>query len=112
MIDDYKFGSFVINGKEFLGDIKILGNRVKQWDDRVKHKASFSDMKELLESNPEVIVVGTGNSGYLELDREVKDLILAKRIILYVSQNKEAVRQFNRAYGQNKKVAAIFHSTC
>ena len=112
MIDDHKFGSFVINGNEFLGDIKILNSRVRYWDDRVKHTVSLKDIKELIEISPEVIIVGTGNSGYLKLDSDVKDLILYRRIRLIASKNDEAVKQFNLALEQNKKVAALFHATC
>ena len=112
MIEEHKFGSFLINGKQYLGDIKIIDTRVKHWEDREKHELKIKDLKEILEINPEIIVVGTGNSGYLEVPSELKDLIRMKRISLIIDKNLNAVSQFNKALLQQKKVCAIFHATC
>ncbi|MEK6826341.1 MAG: Mth938-like domain-containing protein, partial [Nanoarchaeota archaeon] len=82
MIDEHKFGSFVINGRRYLGDIKIINGKVRHWEDREKHAVTVADMKSILESDPELIIVGTGNSGYLEMPAEIKDMILGRRIRL------------------------------
>ena len=112
MIDEHKFGSFTIDGKSYLGDIKILGSKVRYWETRKKHKLMFEDVRELLEENPEVIIIGTGNSGYLEVAPEIRDLILARRIHLFIEKNEHAVKRYNESLIQNKKVVGIFHATC
>ena len=112
MIEEHKFGSFVINGRQYLGDIKIVDTRVKHWEDREHHELKIKDLKEILEINPELIVIGTGNSGYLEIPSELKDLIRSRRINLIVDKNQNAVIQYNQALIQNKKIGAIFHATC
>jgi len=112
VIQEHKFGSFVIDGKTFLGDIKIIGSRVRYWDDRDRHLATLKDIKELVESKPEIIVIGTGNSGYLEVNQEVKDLLAQNKILLFLDTNTEAIEKYNQAVSENKKVAAIFHATC
>jgi len=112
MIEEHKFGSFVIDGKSYLGDIKILGSKVRYWNDRDRHLATLKDIKELVESKPEIIVIGTGNSGYLEVNQDVKDLISQNQILLFMDINTEAIQKYNQAIKENKRIAAIFHATC
>ena len=112
MIDEHKFGSFVVDGRNYLGDIKILGTRVKHWQDREKHIVNQTDIKELLEINPEFIIVGTGNSGYLKVSQDAKDLIYARRIKLVIDVNQNAVTRYNELKKEGKSIAAIFHATC
>ncbi|MFH1591890.1 MAG: MTH938/NDUFAF3 family protein [Candidatus Woesearchaeota archaeon] len=112
MINEHKFGSFVISGRSYLGDIKIIDGKVHYWEDRKKHTVNFDDVNDLLESGPEVIIVGTGNSGYLEMPAEIKDIILGRRIKLFVDVNVNAVKKYNEAVSMGGKVAALFHATC
>lgn len=112
MIEEHKFGSFVINGRQYLGDIKIIDVRVKHWEDREHHELKIKDIKEILEINPELIIIGTGNSGFLEVPSELKDLIRSRRINLIIDKNQDAVIQYNKALIQNKKIGAVFHATC
>ncbi len=111
MIDEHKFGSFVIDGKTYLGDIKLIGKKVRYWD-RYSHKLKFEDLKELLEANPEILIIGTGNSGYLEVPSEIKDHLLIGKIKLIISTNVNAIEKYNKALEENKNVVAIFHATC
>lgn len=112
MIQEHKFGSFIIDGKLFLGDIKILDSKVRYWTKREFHTVNIKDIKELVESQPKIIVVGTGNSGLLELSPEAKQLILSNRINLFIDKNTEAIKKYNQSISENKKVSAIFHATC
>ena len=112
MIEEHKFGSFIVMGKQYLGDIKIVNGRVKYWDDREKHLITMKDVRDLLDANPGVFIVGAGNSGLLKVDNAVKDALLSKRIQLVVKNNDEAVKLFNDAFYQNKRVVGLFHATC
>ena len=112
MIEEHKFGSFIVNGKQYLGDIKIIDTRVKYWDDREHHELKLKDLREILDISPDVIVIGTGNSGYLEVPSELKDFIRLRRIDLIIDKNMNAIDKFNKALIQKKTVGAIFHATC
>jgi len=112
MIDEHKFGSFVVGGKSYLGDIKIIDEKVHYWLDRKKHTISYEDMNKILESEPDLIVIGSGNSGYLEMPAEVRDSILGRRIELFIDVNINAVKKYNEAVSKGRKVAALFHATC
>lgn len=112
MIEEHKFGSFVINGREYLGDIKIIDGKVKPWENRIKHNVNLADIRELLDINPEVLVIGTGNSGLLNVPSEIIDLITAKRIYSIIDLNTKAIKKYNEALLQKNKVVALFHATC
>ena len=112
MIEEHKFGSFLINGRRFYGDLKIIDSQVKYWSAREKHLLAVKDVKDIVDSQPQMIVVGKGNSGYLEISQEVKNLCSQNRIALSTGTNTEAIKKYNQALTENKKVAAIFHATC
>ena len=112
MIQEHKFGSFIIDGKTFLGDIKIMNARVRYWSTRDKHVVFMKDIKDIIEYNPEVLIVGTGNSGYLEIDNNVRNFLVQNKIKLFMDKNTPAIDKYNQLVSENKKVAAIFHDTC
>ena len=112
MIEEHKFGSFVVNGRTYLGDIKIIGDKVRYWSTRKKHVLRYDDIWDLLESQPEIVIIGTGNSGYLEIPADLRDLILGKNIRLFIDVNKNAVKAYNEGLQQNRRLVALFHGTC
>jgi len=111
-IEEYKFGSFKIDGKSYLDDIKIVNNKVRFWQTRIKHLLRQEEIKELLEAAPEYIIIGTGATGFLKIPEEIKTKILMSRIKLIVQKTDQACKSFNELATQNKNVAAILHATC
>lgn len=111
-IEEYKFGSFKIDGKSYLDDIKIVNNRVRFWQTRIKHLLRQEEIKDLLDSKPEYIIIGTGATGFLKVPEEIKNSILMSRIKLLIQKTDQACKSFNSLAEQNKNVAAIFHATC
>ena len=112
MIEEFKFGFFRINRKEYYDDIKIVDKRVKQWGDRERHTLKLSNLKDILESNPELLVVGIGATGLLEVPKDVHQALQMKKIKLVVEKTQKACEVFNNALTEKKKVAAILHGTC
>lgn len=111
MIDEFKFGFFRINGKEYYDDIKIFGNSVKQWH-REKHTLKLDNLKDILEFNPELLIVGQGATGLLEVPENIKSQLKQRNIKLIIDKTHVACDLYNKAVSENKKVAAIFHATC
>jgi len=112
MIQEFKFGFFKINGKPYYDDLKIVNGRVKPWSDRRKHDLTLMHMRELIDAQPEIIVIGIGASGLLEVDDAVKHELGVRRIPFVIEKTPEACNRYNAALSENKKVAAIFHATC
>lgn len=111
-IEEYKFGSFVIDGRKYLDDIKIINGKARCWSARERHILKLVDVKDLIESKPEIILIGTGASGLLQVSAEIKDEIMRKRIALYTDKTDSACKIFNEIIKKGKRVAALFHATC
>ena len=112
-IDRCSFGSLVINGKTYRDDLIILpdGMIMKPWWRKQGHQLTMDDLQELIDSSPEIIVVGTGISGRVI---PVKNLEadLAKLSIEFIAvPNEEAIKVFNQLV-PTKRIGGGFHLTC
>lgn len=112
MIEEYRFGSITVDGKTYTGDIKILdGKVIADWWRTEGHALGPADIEDLLEARPEVIVVGTGDPGLMEVLPETETRLQELDIILIAKPTTEAVRVYNSLLGQ-RKVAFAAHLTC
>ena len=112
MIDSYSFGSMVIDGKEYTSDLIIYPDHVQSSWWRIEgHRLDVEDIKEILEARPEVLVVGTGASGLVEIPEETEKHIGSKRIRLIAQRTEEAYKTFNEL-SKSKRVIGAFHLTC
>ncbi|HEA47373.1 MAG TPA: hypothetical protein ENH97_03075 [bacterium] len=112
MIESYSFGSMVIDGKEYTSDLIIYPDHTQDsWWRKEGHRLDIEDIKEILEAKPEVLVVGTGASGLVEIPEETEKHIRSKGIRLIVQKSEEAYKTFN-ALSKSKKVIGAFHLTC
>jgi len=112
MIEEFKIGIFRINGKDYYDDIKILGDHVKSWPDRERHTVKLNNLKDILIFNPELLIVGIGATGLLEVPKEIQDQLRQRNIKLIVQKTPEACQSYNKALLEKKKVAALIHATC
>ena len=112
-IDSYSFGSLVINCKTYTGDLIILpdGKILKPWWRKKGHQLNMNDLQELIDSSPEIIVVGTGISGRVIPVKNLK-ADLAKLSIKFIAvQNEEAIKIFNQL-ALEKRIGGGSHLTC
>ena len=112
MIEEFKFGFFRINGREYYDDIKIIDNQIRHWTDRIGHQLQEKHLAEILQANPQLVVIGIGASGLLEVSAGIKQMLAAKRIRLLVDKTTYAVQAYNKALQEGVRVAALLHATC
>lgn len=112
MIENYCFGSFMIDGREYNYDIKIKGEEIIPWKCIKHHTVTLEDINELLEPKPEILVIGTGDSGLVHVEDEMLKLAESEGIKVIVKPTGEACEEYNKFLGENKKVCAILHNTC
>ncbi len=112
MITEAKFGYLVIDGKRHTMDLKILPDRKIRYWDREKHDYKKEDIQDLMETNPQLLIVGGGVSGLMNLPKEIQDDLRRKNIRFIMKRNAEAIEAYNKALQENLKVAAIFPCTC
>lgn len=111
MIDSYSFGRIVIDGKEYTNDVIIFPDHIKsKWWRLEGHKLQLADLKEVLDSKPKTLIVGTGHDGVMGVQQEVRDLCEKRGIELIEARTAEAVRRYNKLAGPG--VVGAFHLTC
>lgn len=110
-IQEYKFSSFIIDNKIYMGDIKIINNKIRYWD-REGHDLKLEQIKDLINVNPKTIVIGTGASGLLKVSDEIKKEAISKKIKLIIEKTEKACNICNELLKQGTNFAAILHSTC
>ena len=112
IIDSYRFGLVVINGKKYTSDVIIFPNRVRDnWRRKISHKLHLDEISEVLAENPEVLIVGTGEPGLMGVLPETKQGIEAQGIKLIVETTERACQTYNKLCHSRRVVAAL-HLTC
>lgn len=112
MIDSYDFGRIVIDGKHYSSDLIVFPDKVRDgWWRKEGHRLNVEDLKDVLEAKPEVLVVGTGNSGLMTILPETRKHVESEGIELIAQKTAEACETFNRLV-KSRKVAAALHLTC
>ncbi len=114
LIESYVTGrSMRVSGKTYTTDLKIIGDAVKDnWWRREGHRLLSDDIVDILESRPEVLVVGTGYAGNLDIPARLRRDLAERGIRLFSERTAEAVELFNRHRAQNDNVTGAFHLTC
>jgi len=112
MIDSYSFGSYIIDGKEHKWDIKLINNKVFSWVGRKGHDITIDDIKDIVAENPEILIIGTGASGLVNVSDKIKEFVKTRGIKLIIEKTGAACKEYNNALKSNKKVCAIMHGTC
>ncbi|MCU0587558.1 MAG: MTH938/NDUFAF3 family protein [Syntrophobacteraceae bacterium] len=113
MIEHFRFGSMTIDGRQYQSDLKIVdGQVVPDWWRREGHWADVGDMQDILDARPEILVVGMGSPGRLNLAEDLRQVLAERKIRLVEEPTEEAVNSFNRFWEAGRKVAGAFHLTC
>lgn len=114
MIDTYEAGRFIrIDGRSYHNDVKIIGNKVKaNWWRQAGHRLDRADITDILENRPDILVVGTGYAGMMQVPASTREAIENQGIHIRIEKTASAVRAFNRLHREGRKVAGAFHLTC
>jgi hypothetical protein len=117
-ISSIEFGSITIDNIKY-DQVLIVGKKVKEREyEKLKtlfgtsHKIGDWELEELLNENPEIIIIGTGQDGALSVGEEVIDTINKKGIRLIIEKTPQAIITYNKKILENKKVNALVHTTC
>ncbi len=112
-INNYDFGRIVIHKKEYNRDLIVFADKViPNWQRKEGHSLNVEDLKDVLEFNPEVIVVGTGFYGVMEVPKKTKDFVEKRGIKLIVQKTSQAYKTFNELTESGEKIVGCFHLTC
>jgi hypothetical protein len=104
----------VINDVSVASDLIILPDSriIDNWYRQQGHLLQAYDIKNLIISDPDILVIGTGASGMMKLDRKLSQQLINKGIQVDILPFIEAIEKFNTHTDDGKKVAAYFHLSC
>jgi hypothetical protein len=111
-IDNYEFGQITIDGKDYHHDVIIYKDKVDDTWHRIEgHKLSISDIAQIIDRKPKILIIGTGADGVMRVPAEVSAAIEEKSIKVIVQKTGDACDEYNRL-AQTENVIAALHLTC
>jgi hypothetical protein len=113
MITDFSFGRIVANGQTCNSDIKIVqGTLVPDWWRKSGHSVEIEDLQDALDTEPEFIVIGQGQPGYMRITDSLREHLAEKNVKLIEEPTPLAIETFNRLFKEGRRVAGGFHVGC
>jgi len=117
IINSTRFGSITIEGEKYENDVLIrLGGEVKKRKKKLSkaiygtsHKISLDEAKYVFEERAEQLIIGTGQTGLVELSDEAAAYFKENKCQVQMLPTPEAIRTWNEAEGE---IIALFHVTC
>ncbi|MFW6115633.1 MAG: Mth938-like domain-containing protein [Chloroflexota bacterium] len=111
-VESYNFGHMVVDGQEHTNDLILLPDRVipNWWCDQ-GHRLSAGDLEQVVDAQPEVLVVGTGASGVMDVPAETRRAVEEAGIELHVARTGQAWKRYNQLQ-EERPTAGAFHLTC
>ncbi|MBN2542054.1 hypothetical protein JXI42_04240 [bacterium] len=113
--DSTQFGSVTIDGKKY-SDVIVAEDEVVARKKHVlkkmygtSHKISKNEVDKLTADNPEYIVIGTGQEGGMEIDKNTRKKIEEKAMLI-ILHTPEAIAKYNELV-ESHKVNALIHTT-
>lgn len=111
-IDSYSFGQIVIDGRLYSSDVIIYRDKVDaSWWRKEGHRLYPEDIIDALNARPDILIIGTGYSGVMTVQKRTVDHIAARGIEVKVERTGKAVDLYNRLQ-ERKNVIAALHLTC
>ncbi|MEA3489232.1 MAG: MTH938/NDUFAF3 family protein [Candidatus Omnitrophota bacterium] len=112
-IDSYTFGSMTVDGKMHTSDLIVFPDRVSSSWWRVEgHSLCMEDLTEVTGYAPDVLIVGLGASGCMNIPSATREKLENAGIEVIDRNTGEAWQIFNEKIKEGKKVVGAFHLTC
>lgn len=112
-IDQYRFGHIDIEGHSYDADVIIFPDHVQErWWRQEGHRLGREDLATVLAEKPDVLVVGTGYYGRMQVPGETLDALRRAGIDVKVEKTSSAVEAFNCLQRECARIVAALHLTC
>ena len=112
MIDSYKFGQIIIDGKKYVSDLIIYPDHIDfKWWRKEGHTLQKEDLIDVINYKPEVLIVGTGSPGLMKVTSLTKKYLESKNISLIVQNTEKACVTYND-FNDKSNVVVALHLTC
>ncbi len=113
MITEFSFGKIVVKDKTYTNDIKIVGRQVfADWWRESGHRVEIEDITDILEAEPDILIIGKGSPGLLKSTSSLRDYLAANNVELIEMKTAKAIQVFNKLCEEGRRVAGGFHIGC
>ena len=110
-IDGTSFGSITVDGKRYPHDVWIFADGSTRRRNR-DHEFTLDELDLLSEGKPEVVAVGTEQSGCVRIDEDAAREASKRGIKMVIDITPNALKRYNEAANAGRRVAGAFHVTC
>ncbi len=110
-VDGTSFGSITVDGKRYSHDVWIFADGSIRRRER-DHEFTLDELDLLLDGRPELVIVGTGQSGCVRIDEDAAREAGRRGIKIINDVTPEALKRYNEAVKTKRKVVGVFHVTC
>ncbi len=112
-IEDYRFGAVRIEGRTYDSDVIVGPEGVRDhWWRKEGHRLQIGDLRDVLAAQPQVVVIGTGCYGRMQIPDATRRHLEEQGIEVHAAETGEAVKRFNALQQQYARVVAALHLTC
>ena len=111
-IDRYQFGEIVVDGKRYARDVIVYPDHVEDhWRREQGHSLTPEDIGQVLQSPPDVLVIGQGTSSRMDVPFETRRKLREAGIRVVAEPTPQACETYNQLRRKQRVVAAL-HLTC
>ncbi len=111
-IDSYHFGVIVIDGQTYRKDVIITPDGViANWWREAGHSLTIQDLDRVLADSPDLLVIGQGAYGRMEVPPETHQALIDAGIRVSHQNTEQACQLYNELRA-NQHVIAALHLTC
>jgi len=112
-IESYEFGRVVIGGQTYTSDVIVWPEGVDPSWWRVRgHSLCREDLEPVLSHEPQVLIIGTGASGLMQVPPEMQQYMAARCEEVHVERTPRACSLYNELADSGRRVVAALHLTC
>lgn len=112
-IKSYSFGQINVDGRDFDSDVIIFRSHVQDnWWRGKGHRLDKEDLNAVFADKPDMLVIGTGYYGRMQVPKETLEALHSKGIKVRSCKTAQAVREFNRLQQEYASIVAALHLTC
>jgi len=113
LVKGYAFGHALVGQHGFYADFIIFPDHMQpEWWRKQLHVLDVDDLKEVLEYQPKILVVGRGCADCLKLTDDLKNRLQDQGIRLIEDETSSAIPIFNTMIERNQDVVGAFHLGC
>ncbi|MDP2940145.1 MAG: MTH938/NDUFAF3 family protein [Candidatus Omnitrophota bacterium] len=118
MINSTQFGEIIIDNKKYY-QVLIIGDKIEERDYKklkelfgTSHEIGNWEIEALISNNPEIIIIGTGQNGAMEVDEKTIKKFQDKGIETIIATTPKIIEIYNDQVKLGKRVNALIHTTC